>query len=635
MLIGGPEIVARDPTRSLDKAHLIQSSPLEREITDSSEQFSYDFVKAICVWLDSGPSALAESFAGQRTRRPLSAAPSVDEIKDKLIPYLLSLASDRFIPNVDASRFEVDENRLAFHSEKAAVLAFASAVTIPFTDLMTDVVSTNTSLHQSGRYESYPRQDRSVALRYWGFKIARGVLMNAGEGINFAFAERAFGGLGKTPPEVREEENALARQTEEIIADDDDPPIAAIGTRRKHRKTRTEPPHEVESREDRARRIRDRVMGRPSSDSRPQNAIVEDADDTDEDMISIDDVGASIEAITGQNGLAEENVNQAAALSDADVEDDDYGEDDDDDMVSSSSETSEGEDEDGDDDPMTRNFLLRPSFARSSLRHKCNRQVPGVGAQLHYEGAANVRTVKDVNFYGLNDEYVVSGSDSGHLFIWDRASGRLLNILEGDGEVVNVVQGHPYEPMLAVSGIDHTVKIFSSDKQARDSARRGLRLNNTGYSGFSTLGMGGRTRFGRARRPPPPPTRNVSSKGEEESLLSSSEPAVLDPTSNESDTESEEAVIAPNGLSSRKRMHLRAQITSENDVERRGGHGRETFITRGMLAQLAAGFRMRQAGLGVGGGEGGEDDDEGGDQVIEIDGENLVIQGGRGDCAVQ
>lgn len=25
--------------------------------------------------------------------------------------------------------------------------------------------------------------------------------------------------------------------------------------------------------------------------------------------------------------------------------------------------------------------------------------------------------VKDVNFYGLNDEYVVSGSDCGHLFI--------------------------------------------------------------------------------------------------------------------------------------------------------------------------------------------------------------------------
>ena len=65
--------------------------------------------------------------------------------------------------------------------------------------------------------------------------------------------------------------------------------------------------------------------------------------------------------------------------------------------------------------------------------------------------------MKDVNFFGLDDEYVVSGSDSGHVFIWDRKTTELLNILEGDGEVVNVVQGHPYEPVLAVSGIDHTV----------------------------------------------------------------------------------------------------------------------------------------------------------------------------------
>jgi len=32
---------------------------------------------------------------------------------------------------------------------------------------------------------------------------------------------------------------------------------------------------------------------------------------------------------------------------------------------------------------------------------------------------------------------------------------------------VNVVTGHPYEPQLAVSGIDHTVKIFSPDQAAQ------------------------------------------------------------------------------------------------------------------------------------------------------------------------
>lgn len=60
---------------------------------------------------------------------------------------------------------------------------------------------------------------------------------------------------------------------------------------------------------------------------------------------------------------------------------------------------------------------------------------------------------------GNDDEYVVSGSDDGNFFIWDRKTTKLVNILDGDGEVVNVVQGHPYETMLAVSGIDNTIKV--------------------------------------------------------------------------------------------------------------------------------------------------------------------------------
>jgi len=43
----------------------------------------------------------------------------------------------------------------------------------------------------------------------------------------------------------------------------------------------------------------------------------------------------------------------------------------------------------------------------------------------------------------------VSGSDGGHLFIWDKKTSELVNILEGDNEVVNVVQGK--NPHLAIS----------------------------------------------------------------------------------------------------------------------------------------------------------------------------------------
>jgi len=69
-----------------------------------------------------------------------------------------------------------------------------------------------------------------------------------------------------------------------------------------------------------------------------------------------------------------------------------------------------------------------------------------------------------VNFLGPNDEYVASGSDDGNFFIWRKDTTKVLGIWEGDGGVVNVVEDRPAHhsyPMLAVSGLDHTVKLFS------------------------------------------------------------------------------------------------------------------------------------------------------------------------------
>lgn len=71
---------------------------------------------------------------------------------------------------------------------------------------------------------------------------------------------------------------------------------------------------------------------------------------------------------------------------------------------------------------------------------------------------------------------ILSGSDCGHIFIWDRKSAELINLLRADNHVVNCIQPHPYLPILASSGIDHNVKIWGpfgddtefDDKQARD-----------------------------------------------------------------------------------------------------------------------------------------------------------------------
>lgn len=64
-----------------------------------------------------------------------------------------------------------------------------------------------------------------------------------------------------------------------------------------------------------------------------------------------------------------------------------------------------------------------------------------------------------VNFLGPRDEFVVSGSDDGNWFMWRKSTGQLHDILEGDSSVVNVVEGHPHLPLVAVSGIDTTVKV--------------------------------------------------------------------------------------------------------------------------------------------------------------------------------
>lgn len=64
-----------------------------------------------------------------------------------------------------------------------------------------------------------------------------------------------------------------------------------------------------------------------------------------------------------------------------------------------------------------------------------------------------------MNFLGPYDEFVTSGSDDGNFFIWDKLSGQLVDILEGDGSIVNVIEGHPTLPLVAVSGIDTTVKV--------------------------------------------------------------------------------------------------------------------------------------------------------------------------------
>ncbi|KAI0320808.1 WD repeat-containing protein [Amylostereum chailletii] len=87
--------------------------------------------------------------------------------------------------------------------------------------------------------------------------------------------------------------------------------------------------------------------------------------------------------------------------------------------------------------------------------------VPIIYPRRRFSGARNVETIKDVNFLGPSDEFIVSGSDDGNWFMWRKETGALCGIYEGDDQVVNVVEGHPHLPLVAVSGIDTTVKLFA------------------------------------------------------------------------------------------------------------------------------------------------------------------------------
>eukprot|EP01094_Clydonella_sp_ATCC50884_P022216 TRINITY_DN5062_c0_g1_i1.p1 TRINITY_DN5062_c0_g1~~TRINITY_DN5062_c0_g1_i1.p1 ORF type:complete len:631 (-),score=198.67 TRINITY_DN5062_c0_g1_i1:279-2171(-) len=77
-----------------------------------------------------------------------------------------------------------------------------------------------------------------------------------------------------------------------------------------------------------------------------------------------------------------------------------------------------------------------------------------------YVGRANVQTfLKDVAFLG-DDQYVVTGSDCGRMFVWEKGTGRLVQWVRGDSNVVNGVFPHPHGHALATCGIDSDVKVW-------------------------------------------------------------------------------------------------------------------------------------------------------------------------------
>ncbi|XP_040280062.1 DDB1- and CUL4-associated factor 6 isoform X2 [Bufo bufo] len=108
--------------------------------------------------------------------------------------------------------------------------------------------------------------------------------------------------------------------------------------------------------------------------------------------------------------------------------------------------------------------LFRRRKERKELEEIDMQNIQQPPSKLVYKGHRNSRTmIKEAGFWGKN--FVISGSDCGHIFIWDRHTTEHLMLLEADNHVVNCLQPHPYDPILASSGIDYNVKIWSPLEQ--------------------------------------------------------------------------------------------------------------------------------------------------------------------------
>ncbi|KAF6205167.1 hypothetical protein GE061_019334 [Apolygus lucorum] len=81
---------------------------------------------------------------------------------------------------------------------------------------------------------------------------------------------------------------------------------------------------------------------------------------------------------------------------------------------------------------------------------------------MRFYGHCNTTTdIKEANFFGSDGQFIVAGSDDGSIFIWDRQSTNNIRILKGDASIVNCLQPHPSYCMLATSGIEHVVRIWT------------------------------------------------------------------------------------------------------------------------------------------------------------------------------
>lgn len=432
-VLGGKlRTVDRGPSHLMHNFEQISSAPEADGHISQTQIFNFEFLRAILLWLQGGEAALLQGFKRPQNRRPGNPTFTVpneaglDGIDVHIIPYLLQLAQDDPIINIDSSRFEIDKNRKIFDKETVAVIEFGRVIKTPLEDLSGDVSASSDDVESR-----LPGSYKQEMVNYWGFKIGRSLLRKAGEDLSVQLVDKAFGGHGRDyPNENRLQDDIDADEMDGVNETNDSLMPSSVENKR----MRSSVLPNIGDRETSNSGTKSHEHGagidHPSSTTDGEVELTEDLHRGDAERVSEDE---------------DEDEDEDESEGEVEDEDEDEYEYEVDEVEDEEEEEGEEEEEEEQYDArlLTRRLFFRAASSRRRMCTSVGKDVPCSSHHKSYGGHSNFRTVKDVNYFGQQDEFVVSGSDCGHVFIWDKKTSELVNILRGDKEVVNVVQGMP------------------------------------------------------------------------------------------------------------------------------------------------------------------------------------------------
>jgi tetratricopeptide (TPR) repeat protein len=109
------------------------------------------------------------------------------------------------------------------------------------------------------------------------------------------------------------------------------------------------------------------------------------------------------------------------------------------------------------------------SSNRSVTRRPALPELAAYGAHLN-----RFTFLKNAKYAGPRDEYICTGSDSGHAWIYEKSTGAVVSFWKADNSTCNGVIPHPTLPFFLTYGIDSTAKLWRStvpvDSSVDDSA---------------------------------------------------------------------------------------------------------------------------------------------------------------------